>query len=287
MTSRLPKATGFQVAFFIFAVVFLAAPIQKYLVPLVASGEGLERTLGRLSIFVPACLILMLVPAIRRFCVAELATPIGRSHRLEVALFVAFKTLVMPFAIVGAIVLWHWIVGGEMALARRIGNEDAAAASLARAMSMDGMILAIAIGALVAPVIEELVFRGLLFRAWEAQWGWFPAMVATSAVFAAYHPVPFSAFVASMLFVALYRRTGSLRGCILAHSAYNFLLWYPLLGQLIFRKAGKETGEIALWPFHLAALAALAIALPVYVWMARSPGAGRGNVVVHIAAVRC
>jgi len=40
------------------------------------------------------------------------------------------------------------------------------------------------------------------------------------------------------------------------------------MGQFYFRTAGKSTGEIELWWFHLASLAVLAIILPTYVWLA-------------------
>src|SRR5260221_974094 len=94
-------------------------------------------------------------------------------------------------------------------------------------------------------------------------------MLATSAMFAAWHPYHLSAFVSSILFICVLRRTGSLRASIVVHATYNILLWYPLLGQFLFRTKGRETGEIYLWAPHLAVLALVAVALPIYVWMSR------------------
>jgi len=267
MRDRPFNASGVQIAFLVFAVVFLGAPAQKYLGPWLLAPLDMPNTLGRLFFFAPALLILLLVPALRSYCGALLRAPIRKSDRAEVAVVVAADAL-FPLAVVGGVVLWHWIGGGEMGLARRIGQQETAGVAMARALSPDGIGMFL-LGAFIAPVVEELVFRGILFRTWEAEWGWFKSLVATSLVFALYHPVPLAAFFGSVLLIALYRRTRSLRACILAHVLHNALLWYPLMGQFMFRTAGKETGEIALWTFHLAALSAMAIALPVYVWMAR------------------
>jgi len=253
---------GFQTAFLIFAIVFLAYPTQKYLVPLLGIEPG--PVVARLFIFVPLAAMLALVPQYRRFAIAARRTSIAPGSGVEVALVAAAKAL-LPFAIGGAVVLWHWTLGGEMALAKRLGQEPA----LSRGLSMESLVLFFFVAGVVAPLVEELLFRGLLYRAWEARWGWFPAMLATSALFAAYHPVPFGAFVSSIVFVALLRRTGSLWAPILVHGFGNMLLSPLLLGRLYFNPSGKETGEIGLWPFHLAALAVLAIALPVYLWLAR------------------
>ena len=270
MTRLVPAASGFQIAFFIFAVVFLATPLQKYALPLLFDAAPIERSMGRLAIFLPALVILLAVPGIRRFCVALLSEPVRKAHWPEVGIVLAVKSMLLPFAYIGGVALYYWLARGEMGLARWVGNLTGYEESFARATSLDGIVFTFLLGALIGPIIEELVFRGMLYRAWEATWGWFASMIATSVVFAAYHAAPISAFVGSIVFVILYRRTGSLWAPILAHAATNLVLWYPLLGQLIFRKAGKETGEIESWPVHLAALAIAVIAVPAYVWLARS-----------------
>jgi membrane protease YdiL (CAAX protease family) len=94
-------------------------------------------------------------------------------------------------------------------------------------------------------------------------------MLATSGLFAAYHPVPFAAFVSAIIFVAVYRRTGSIWAPIMVHGFGNIMASPVFMGGLYFRTAGKETGEIALWAFHLAALALVFILISIYVWMAR------------------
>lgn len=265
------NASGFQIAFLVFAIALLAYPAQKYLGPALGI-EAHGRIVDRLFVFVPLIALLVLVPAFRRFAVDQLGNGIPTGGRVESAV-VALAQIALPFAIVGATVLWYWAIGGEMALARRIGDQRSIAAELAQASSVEGFVFSVLIAGVVASIVEELIFRGLLYRAWEAQWGWFVSMLVTSTVFAAYHPVPLAAFIGSVIFVLVLRRTGSLWAPILVHAAGNIALWPVAMGRFYFQTSGKETGEIALWPFHLAALAVLAIALPAYVWLARDPGA--------------
>jgi uncharacterized protein len=268
MNPRLPGPTGVQIAFLIFAVVFLAAPLQKYAGPWLFPDSSFERSLARLWIFAPAIIILAAFPGLRAFCASELSRPVG-GHWPEVFTVTATKALLLPFAMVGAVAGWYWITRGEMGLARWVGDWPTAAETLARATSADGIVLAFLFGVVIAPIVEELVFRGMLFRAWEAQWGWFPAMVASSAVFGAYHSTHVSAFLASIVFTVVYRRTGSLRASMVVHAISNALVWQPLLGQWVFRKAGKDTGEIEPWWFHLAALAVVLVLISAYAWLAR------------------
>ena len=264
-------ASGLQIAILIFAIVFLAYPTQKYLGPLLGITDA-GSVVRRLFIFVPLILLLALVPSFRRFSLAQLRTPIEPGRRAE-SFVLASSQAIFPFAIAGAIVLWHWGLGGEMALARRIGQQRSPEDELTYGLSLEGVLLYFVLGGVVAPVVEELLFRGLLYRAWEARWGWFLSMLATSLVFALYHPTPFAAFISSIVFVCALRRTGSIWGPIIVHAAGNILLSPLLLGRHFFRTAGKETGEIALWWMHIAAFAILMIGILVYVWMSRDPKA--------------
>src|SRR5207244_1951853 len=156
-----------------------------------------------------ALAVLFGIPALRRYCRAELSIPLPPGRKLEVAVVAAAK-LSLPLAFAGAIALWYWVSQGGAALEnhmlaeRNIGREQEAAFSDA------GVVRHLLLFSFVGPIVEELIFRGLLYRAWERQWGWIPAMLLTSALFAAYHPHFASAFLASIVFVCLYRRTGTL-----------------------------------------------------------------------------
>ena len=79
-------------------------------------------------------------------------------------------------------------------------------------------------GAVVAPVIEEIYFRGYVFRAYLQKKGLFPAFLFSSALFAAVHmnlPAFVPIFAMGLLLSYAYRRTGSLLPCIVAHATNN------------------------------------------------------------------
>jgi uncharacterized protein len=84
----------------------------------------------------------------------------------------------------------------------------------------------------IAPVTEELLFRGVLYPALK-QNGW-PrgAWVVTSFVFALTHANAMtflSLFALSLLLIWLYERTGNLLGPIVAHSLFNAVNFYQLM----------------------------------------------------------
>jgi len=80
--------------------------------------------------------------------------------------------------------------------------------------------------AAVGPVLEELVFRGLVFRSLRDNFGFLFALIASSAIFAFVHPEPAfylqQALLGAVLCVA-YERTQSLTTPILIHCLNNLL----------------------------------------------------------------
>src|SRR5262249_41788961 len=74
-----------------------------------------------------------------------------------------------------------------------------------------------------APLAEEYLFRGLLFRALDREWGGWRAVAASAALFAIYHPplawlpVGLLGIVSSLLF----KNTGRLAPAVILHMAYN------------------------------------------------------------------
>jgi len=91
--------------------------------------------------------------------------------------------------------------------------------------SLTHRLVLLALGAVIAPLTEEFVFRGVLLRALQPLLGFAGAALLTSALFAILHPqLPMgflSIFVLGVTFSALYGLTGSLWPSILAHAINN------------------------------------------------------------------
>jgi membrane protease YdiL (CAAX protease family) len=89
--------------------------------------------------------------------------------------------------------------------------------------------LAILLAVVLAPVTEEIVFRGVLLRALAAKVGMWPAAILSSAVFAVIHfEVLFSQplalvglFTVGLLLAIAYHRTGSLLVPMVGHAVFN------------------------------------------------------------------
>jgi len=74
-----------------------------------------------------------------------------------------------------------------------------------------------------APFAEEYLFRGLLFRALDREWGGWRAVLGSAAFFAIYHP-PLSWLPVGLLGAAnavLFKKTGRLAPAVILHMVYN------------------------------------------------------------------
>jgi membrane protease YdiL (CAAX protease family) len=79
------------------------------------------------------------------------------------------------------------------------------------------------IGVFFAPFAEEYLFRGLLFRALNREWGGWRALLGSAAFFAIYHP-PESWLPVGLVGVAaalVFKKTGRLTPAVVLHIVYN------------------------------------------------------------------
>ncbi|MGN1267114.1 MAG: lysostaphin resistance A-like protein [Dorea sp.] len=80
--------------------------------------------------------------------------------------------------------------------------------------------------AILAPICEELVFRGLMFRRLRVQTSFMQAALYSSIVFAFIHGNMVQmiyAFIMGMMFAYLYEKYGSFKAPVIAHIAANLL----------------------------------------------------------------
>lgn len=91
-------------------------------------------------------------------------------------------------------------------------------------------ILAVLVAVVFAPVVEEVIYRGVLFQALRRRLGLWPGIVISSIVFAILHaevqePIYSAALaVLAAWLAATFHRTGSLVVPILGHATFNAIM---------------------------------------------------------------
>ena len=83
-----------------------------------------------------------------------------------------------------------------------------------------------AVGALLAPLVEEIFFRGFLFQGFRARYGWVNALLLSSAIFGAAHLDPVAlipTFILGCLLAYLYQRSNSVWPGVFLHVMINSL----------------------------------------------------------------
>jgi membrane protease YdiL (CAAX protease family) len=111
---------------------------------------------------------------------------------------------------------------------------------------------------IVAPVVEELLFRGVILDGIQLRYGTKTAVIVSSFLFGLTHLVPWAilnAFLLGFFFAWLKLKTGSLRLCIIAHSLYNsiplILSKYVPMQIPGFNNTPGETAVFQPWWFDL------------------------------------
>lgn len=89
---------------------------------------------------------------------------------------------------------------------------------------LDSPIWFILVGAVFAPLVEEIFFRGFLFQGFRQRYGWIAAILLSSGIFAAAHldPVAFiPTFVLGAVLAYVYHRSNSVWPGIILHFLVN------------------------------------------------------------------
>lgn len=80
------------------------------------------------------------------------------------------------------------------------------------------------VGAILAPLVEEIFFRGFLFQGFRQKYGWVSAMLLSSGIFAVAHLDPVSlipTFILGSLLAYLYHRSNSVWPGVILHVLVN------------------------------------------------------------------
>ncbi len=82
----------------------------------------------------------------------------------------------------------------------------------------------------IAPILEEVAFRGVILHRWVHKFGMWKAIVGSSLLFGIVHPDVLGAFLFGVGMCVLYLRFQSLYVPIICHGLYNLVVWLVELG---------------------------------------------------------
>jgi uncharacterized protein len=94
--------------------------------------------------------------------------------------------------------------------------------------SPEQLVRLVVLAVFVAPVLEEVLFRGILMQRWARRWGTLNGVLVSSALFAFGHNEWVGHFVTGVLFCVLYLHTRQLWVPIAAHALNNAIAIVPL-----------------------------------------------------------
>ncbi len=90
--------------------------------------------------------------------------------------------------------------------------------------SWTSLILALITASIVAPIIEELLFRGMLYGWLRTRWSAVGGIILSAAIFSSAHAIPLilaSIFVVGLTLAIVYEKTKSTLATMILHSLFN------------------------------------------------------------------
>jgi membrane protease YdiL (CAAX protease family) len=105
-----------------------------------------------------------------------------------------------------------------------------------------GLAVALLVGGVVAPLVEEIFFRGFVFAALRERYGFRRAVVASASFFALVHFTPgaiIPVFALGVFFCLLYSKTDSLWPSVIMHGIMNTLAF---LAAFLLQTMGGTPG---------------------------------------------
>jgi len=203
------------------AVLFLSAPIE---------GEAPQELTPRLAVF---AVLLLQLPMLAVFYAARRFYPghyAGQLNNAELTVGVAFRQAVplflmcLPLIWIASLIWTHLLTALEAA-----GAIDAFEPQALITLFQDGgdpiaISLLVALAILLAPIVEEIVFRGCVYRFLKSQTTLLPAQILSGCVFSFMHwnLMSFVPLVIVGVFLArVYEKSGNLIVAIWFHAFFN------------------------------------------------------------------
>lgn len=210
------------------------------------------------ALVVASAIVFTLAMRFTHTSLRELLHPSRSSPAATATLLVPAVLTLVPAVVLAVTVLTDWLV----AIAPLSAWEE----DLFESMTGD-TLAAVLLVCVLAPVTEEMLFRGLILRGFLARYPRWPAIVASAVLFGASHLNLYqfaAALLLGLLLGWLYERSRSLIPCIALHAAYNAAVTWLDLQE-------ARPGLEAVWwePTPLAWLVALGLAAAGLALLAR------------------
>ncbi len=261
-------ANGFQIAFLAFAAQFLAMLLVKVFIWKFPGANAELELVTQTSACLVAIVILFGIAPVRRICMTLLRAPIPSGASSEFAFVLGMKATI-PLAVIGGYAALSLLFGNPAWIVDWYPRYDIEE-QWQRSFAPLEILRLVAISWIVGPVLEEIVFRGLMYRAFERQYGWIVATLLSSLAFGLSHfGRILTTFLGAILLTCVMRRMGSLRASMVVHGTYNCLVSWPILGAGILRMPDGTVTDVSTWWLHLVCLAFVAVALPIYLRLSR------------------
>ena len=196
-------------------VIAFAIPLGAGLArPAVASGRDFVILASVVTYGIFIAWMAIALPRARISWRRLLGRPPSPGRVFEIVAVALMHVMFAGFSFVLMLALLHRI-------APRLAQElaDIAAMSAPSGPPAPGLFLMVAVA---APIVEELLFRGLMLQHFALRWGATRAVLVSSAIFAVLHPQhPVGLFVFSVLLSLLFLSSRSLIVTIVAHAVTN------------------------------------------------------------------
>ena len=147
-------------------------------------------------------------------------------------------------------------------------------------VSVLNRILDILVLVVLAPVVEEIIFRGILLGRWTTKWNIRAGMLMSGSAFAILHIDFLGAFVFGLCMSVLYLKTRTLISSIVAHALNNGAV--VAMGFLPLGTQGKPTIE-DYRSSVMEGLVLVAVALPLLVLFIYRNWPGKNDGTPHMA----
>ncbi len=225
----------------IFTLYMLSMFVVSQVVVLLVSGLGPRYVLGLNVVFIAGFSLLIFWPVLFGVSFSSVRKALGlrliswRSFFGD--LFAAPFVYLATWTILLVVIVPYLLVIEALGVDLSKGTHPVVPVLL-KVTDAPTILLVLLLGVVIAPAIEELMFRGALYSWLRARLGIFPAILTSAMIFAAVHPqgivglLPLTVIGAMLAFLREWR--GSLLAPILAHACVNagtfFLLFYFLKG---------------------------------------------------------